>query len=245
MQRGNKSAEKIADYKGIKEIMGKSKKRAGFTLIEVIVALGILMIVVLALVGSYYSYYNSVKQMAYKAIGQNLAELQLEDLRNLSVSITNQLVQGTYSDNNYPNGSGTDFHPNSYTYDSGQIDSSYTVERILGILGTEDSETLPPEVSYLPSSIEIQPVLQVDPFTEESYYDYTVILHKEAFPYYKKEIIIDDETPLITDFEKKIYKIQVMVSWTVGGQSDPDHPGEIIGGTTKSITLTTEKSFRQ
>jgi prepilin-type N-terminal cleavage/methylation domain-containing protein len=216
------------------------KKKKGFTLIEVIVAMAIFLIVILALVGNYYSYYNSVKQMAYKAIGQNLAELQLEDLRNLSVSVTNQLIQGTYFDNNYP--SNKSIYPK---YDSEQIDSSYVVEHILNILGTENSETLPPGVSYLPSSIEIQPILRVDPLTGDSYYDYTVILHKEAFPYYKKEIIIDDETPLISDFEKKIYKTQIMVFWTVGGQADSDHPGEIIGGTTKSITLTTEKSFRQ
>jgi prepilin-type N-terminal cleavage/methylation domain-containing protein len=74
--------------------MGKIKKRAGFTLIEVIVAMAILMVVILALVSSYYSYYNSVKQMTYKAIGQNLAEVMLEETRSLQVTILDSLVKG-------------------------------------------------------------------------------------------------------------------------------------------------------
>jgi type II secretory pathway pseudopilin PulG len=74
--------------------MGKIKKRAGFTLIEVIVAMGILMIVVLALVSSYYSYYNSVKDLRYKAIGENLAQFQMEDIRNFATSILDNLVEG-------------------------------------------------------------------------------------------------------------------------------------------------------
>jgi len=78
--------------------MGKIRKRAGFTLIEVIVALGILMIVVLALVGSYYSYYNSVKQMTYRAIGQNLAEVMLEETRSLQVTILDSIVDVTILD---------------------------------------------------------------------------------------------------------------------------------------------------
>jgi prepilin-type N-terminal cleavage/methylation domain-containing protein len=84
MQRGNN------------KIMGKSKKRAGFTLIEVIVAMAILMVVILALVSSYYSYYNSVKQMTYRAIGQNLAEVMLEETRSLQVTILDSLVDYKY-----------------------------------------------------------------------------------------------------------------------------------------------------
>ncbi len=69
-------------------------KRRGFTLIEVMVALSILMVVILALLGNYYSYYDSVKQAMYKNVGQNLAELLLEDTRNLSVTILDSLVKG-------------------------------------------------------------------------------------------------------------------------------------------------------
>jgi len=70
------------------------KKRKAFTLIEVMVALAILMIVIFALLGNFYSYYSSVKQTMYKNVGQNLAELLLEDTRNLGVSILDSLVEG-------------------------------------------------------------------------------------------------------------------------------------------------------
>ena len=82
--------------------MGKIKKRAGFTLIEVVVAMAILMVVILALVSSYYSYYRNVQLERYKTIGENLMQLQLEDIQNLPVSIVDSLIIGGADLPNYP-----------------------------------------------------------------------------------------------------------------------------------------------
>jgi prepilin-type N-terminal cleavage/methylation domain-containing protein len=271
--------------------MEKVKKRAGFTLIEVMVALGIFLILILALVGSYYSYYNSVKQMAYRAIGQNIAELQLEDIRYLPTGILDLLCKGgqyptediwqyyklsadsKYYDlateaeeklANIPNA--IPFPPdkdhNTVTYTdskTGEIvtvenvynsfktdDSAFRLERINSILGVTNLVDFDPDGSlqqYLPDNIIITPVAEYD---NEIFmgYDYTIILNKEVFPYYQKKIEITDETPSLLT-KNKIFRINVTVYWTVGGHIDPSLPGQIIGGTTKHITVTTEKSAGQ
>jgi type II secretory pathway pseudopilin PulG len=251
--------------------MGKIRKRAGFTLIEVVVALGILMIVVLALVSSYYSYYNSVKQMTYKAIGQNLAEVMLEDARSLQVAILDSLVKGgqypssvnwkmyayhssepvvyeesTSPSNDIPNSipyppDTNDDYP-TIIYDSGKIDSSFRLEGVDAVFGETDGTIDINSDSYknLPSSIIITPVYHYDGTTES--YDYTILLNKESFPNYKREIKITDLTPGIAQSAGKLYKIDVTIYWNVGGKVDPD-TGEIVGGTEQSITITGEKSF--
>jgi len=281
------------------------RKRKGFTLIEVIVALGIFLILILALVGSYYLYYNSVKQMAYKAIGQNIAELQLEDVRYLPVGILYSLCGGgdtppqpgdrqyppssswqyykPSSDSKYyeqflttkeeeeaagipdgipyrfdqtvttddpsagiyPNEPSTwvDYYPNVYI--SGKIEGDFRLQQIGSILGVTNSVNFDPEgllQQYLPANIKITPVYETDGSGNFTGYDYTIILNKEVFPYYHKKIEITDETPNITDIQNKIFKIEVTVYWTVGGHIDPSVPGQIVGGTTKHITITTEKS---
>jgi type II secretory pathway pseudopilin PulG len=240
--------------------MGKIRKRAGFTLIEVIVALGILMIVVLALVSSYYSYYNSVKQMTYKAIGQNLAEVLLEDVRSLQVGILDSLVKngqylsgevwkkyeysdshpGCYEESETPDPDipdaipfPLDTDPDPTFYDSGEIDSSYRLQRVEAVFGVKDSGTINPNLLLgLPNNIVITPVYYWDPDTNTEYFDYTILLNKEIFPYYKRRVIIEDLMPNLSQPEFKIYKIEVTVSWEVKGIP-------------KSITLTAEKSFRQ
>jgi prepilin-type N-terminal cleavage/methylation domain-containing protein len=222
--------------------MGKIRKRAGFTLIEVIVALGIFLILILALVGSYYSYYNSVKDLRYKSIGQNLAQLQLEDIQNLSVTVLDTLVKnGQFPSTiyttapNYP----PDTNHHEYIdpgngehvediYDSGIIDGSFRIERILNIVGHENEET--PPTLLLPDNIEVLPVLRTPPSPDPPYYDYTIILNKEVYPHYQKEIVITDRTPAIIEPKNKIYGIQVTVYWTNKN------------GVTKSITITGEKS---
>jgi len=59
-----------------------SSTRRGFTLIEVVVAMSILVVVVLALLSSYSFFYGSINALRLQSIGQNLAQLQLEDIRN-------------------------------------------------------------------------------------------------------------------------------------------------------------------
>jgi prepilin-type N-terminal cleavage/methylation domain-containing protein len=205
------------------------RKRKGFTLIEVMVAMAIFLIVVLAFLGTYYGYYGSLKQLGYRAVGQNLAQVQLEDVRNLSVSVLGILVNGgewpttlTYTAPNYP----PDTNPSSSVYDSGKIDGAYRIERIESILGTTGSPTLPSLL--LPSSIVVSPVLETDPAGD--YYDYTIVLQKETFPRYQREIVITDETPTISGDKNKLYVIKVTIFWTVSG-------------VTKSVTVTSEKSI--
>jgi prepilin-type N-terminal cleavage/methylation domain-containing protein len=88
--------------------MGKIKKRAGFTLIEVIVALGIFLIVVLALLSGYAFYYKSVRDLRYQTVGENLAQLQLEDLRNIGIAPLGSILRDgarfpmSYDCPNYP-----------------------------------------------------------------------------------------------------------------------------------------------
>jgi len=205
-------------------------KRKGFTLIEVIVALAILAIAVLALEASYFSYYRNVTDLRIKTIGQNLGQLQVEDIQNLSVSVLDSLVGGgswpssiVYTTPNYP----VDTDPDPSVYDSGKIDGAFRIEHLVNICGTEDSATLPSLL--LPNSIEVKPVLETDPVTGDTYYDYTLILHKEVFPKYKKQIVITDKTPDLDDAHK-IFGIEVTVYWNVGG-------------TEKHITVTGEKSY--
>jgi len=230
---------KIAGYRGV-------KKRAGFTLIEVIVALGIFFIVLIALLGSYYSYYRNVQFERYKTIGENLAQLQLEDIQNLSVSVLVNLVKDnpdntppigwstTYTNPNYPGD--TDSSPS--VYDSGDgsvphplIDSSFRIEHLTNICGKIDG-SLPSgsDKLILPGNIEVTPVLETDPDTGATYYDYTLTLNKETFPHYEKRIVITDETPLLGD-SYKIFNIEVTVFW------------HDANGVEKSITVTGEKSY--
>jgi len=245
------------------------RKRKGFTLIEVIVALGIFLILILALVGSYYSYYNSVKQMTYKAIGQNIAVLQLEDVRYLPATILYSLCKdGQYPtdtiwqrytssgdyymvnninpDPDIPNAIPypPDTAPDSDVYISGKTDGDFRLEKIDSILGVTNSVDFDPDASlqqYLPANIKITPVYETDDNGNFTCYDYTILLNKEVFPYYQKKIEIKDETPELP-VENKIFKIDVTIYWTVGGHIDPSVPGQIIGGTTKHITLTTESA---
>mgnify|MGYP003588876179 CR=1 FL=1 len=257
------------------------------------VALSILMVVVLALISSYYSYYGNVKQTMYKNVGQNLAELLLEDTRNLSVSILDSLVKGdqyppateveggTYTvysgwlrykqsttypgcyevatssdqiDNAIPNGipfpkdkyiegaqkdeNNTDYDAK---YDSGKVDASYRLEKVATVLGLEESPTISPELlEGLPNNVVITPVY----YSNENTFDYTILLNKETYPYYKRQIIITDLTPELTQISQKIYGIEVTIYWTEGGSVDST-TGQIVDGVEKSVTLRGEKSFRQ
>jgi len=204
--------------------------KKGFSLIEVIIALAILMIVVLGLISSYYSYYRNMTDLRIQTIGQNLAQLQLEDVQNLAVSVLGSLVDGgrwptaiSYTVPNYP----LDKDSDPSIYDSGKMeDASFRIEHLTNICGTVDSGTLP--TLLLPGSIEVEPVLEFNPDGPD-YYDYTLILHKEVFPNYHKRIVITDNTPGLGDAQK-IFSIAITVYWDVNGVE-------------KSITVTGEKSY--
>src|SRR5450830_849025 len=66
----------------------------GFTLIEVVIAMSILVVVVLAILSSYSFFYSSVTNLRLQSIGENLAQLQLEDVRNMGIG-SFKVVLGT------------------------------------------------------------------------------------------------------------------------------------------------------
>ena len=214
------------------------KKRAGFTLIEVIVAMGIFFIVLIAFLGSYYSYYRNVQYTRYKTIGENLAQLQVEDIQNLAASvIDSDIIDSTTG---YPPNYPPDYDSTENIYSSGQIDGLFQIERLSDIVlldsdgnshdfkdgaNTVDGIELN-SLLMLPSSI----VVDFQDTTGDGNPDYYILtLHKEVFPNYKKEIVITDRTPTLGPYEK-IFKIEVTVFW------------HDANGVEKSITITGEKS---
>ena len=217
--------------RGIKRIMGKIKKRAGFTLIEVVVALGIFMIVILALLSSYYSYYNSVKDLRYKSIGQNLTQLQLEDLKNLPIEAIKSLVDGESFLPNYPVDQNTVDTSNPNVYDSGKLSGEFVMASLGNVCGTDATVSSPDNLllDYLPSSIKVEKYSIYDELTHIDTYFYKLTLHKEVYPHYQKLIKITDLAPG-NDITKKIYEIEVTVFWGPEGNQ-------------KSITLKTEKGY--
>ena len=190
--------KKIAGYRGV-------KKRAGFTLIEVIVAMGIFMIVVLALLGSYYSYYRAVKDLRYKTIGENLAQLQLEDIQNLAVSIIDNIIDGTEGyPLNYPKDQGL---LNDHVYYSGLIDSAFVIDGLTDF----------PDTFVLPSSIVPDKV------------NGTLKLDKWESPRYFKEFWITDRTPDLDQQKNKIYEIKITISWDLNDDGVMDNSVTFTG----------------
>jgi len=76
--------------------------RRGFTLIEVVIAMSILVVVVLALLSSYVFYYRSITNLRIQSIGENLAQLQLEDVRNLGSSSFVLILGGHWDSSTSP-----------------------------------------------------------------------------------------------------------------------------------------------
>lgn len=186
-------------------------KRKAFTLIEVIIALGIFMIVLLALVDNYYSYYRNVQYQRFKTIGENLAQLQLEDIQNLPTSVLKIMVGelsepengdeylGEYLPN-YPK----DTAPDKDLYDSGFIDGEFFINNLTTVPDPSDR--------ILPDYIDIKPKTGIGP--------YSLTLYKEAYPNYQKRIIIKDLTPKVISDANKIFKIQVEIKWTINNKEN-------------------------
>jgi len=205
--------------------MGKIKKRAGFTLIEVMVALGIFFIVLIAFLGSYYSYYRNVQFERYKTIGENLAQLQLEDIQNLPVSILRIIVGENSSD-------GLGYYPYSPDPDD-PTDERYKSDNYI------DKEGDPTIFnSYkIPATFRIYSLSDVDGLTNLSIpgvgiegpgSDGTFILalyNEEIFPHYMKKVEIRDLTPPpnVTSDSQKIFHIQVTVYWSLKLNDVPKH----------------------
>ena len=207
--------KKIAGYRGV-------KKRAGFTLIEVIVAMGIFFIVLIAFLGSYYSYYRNVQYERYKTIGENLAQLQLEDIQNLPVSVLETIVGEGTSDGlgGYPYGwqdptqSIPDYMRNNYNdrdgsasaFNSWKIDGTFRIYRLSNVGGL---------------NVDPIPGVEIAEESGTSPTQYTLSLYSNIiFPNYMKKIYIKDLTEDISESSKKIFKIEVTVYWTINGSEN-------------------------
>jgi len=125
-----------------------SCRRPGFTLVEVVVAAAILIILIIGLSSAFARAVDGFKQAQLLTLAQNLAEFQVEDLKNLAPSVLNQLVLSDeanapvgYHDINYPyptldpsatgydaSAASNDVRP--WMYDSGKLSTDFIVDGI-------------------------------------------------------------------------------------------------------------------
>jgi len=213
--------------------------RSGFTLIEIVVAMAILMVVVLGMLSSYASYYGRVAQERLATTGQNLAQLQLEDVLSLDKSVLYDLAYGRNTiDVNYVNTANSaipgyplisDISASSSVYDSGIVDGTFYITGIRAVyapsMSPSVSHLLPvgpsdvPNLDLPPGIVDLQPESHTDPSSPGvTTWDYTVILNKAVFPGYQRQVVITDTTPSIGQAADKLYKIEVTIFWTVMGR---------------------------
>ncbi|MHB8071049.1 MAG: prepilin-type N-terminal cleavage/methylation domain-containing protein [Candidatus Cryosericum sp.] len=158
---------------GLIPVRGRTdRSRAGFTLVEVVVAAAILLILLIALAGSFARGVEGFKQAQLLTMGQNLAEFQIEDLKNLAPSVLNQLVRGDadhvpvgYHDINYPyptldplapgydaSVAANDSYP--WMYDSGRVSTDFVLDGITQI----DTYS----IAFMQSAADPMPVIPTD-----------------------------------------------------------------------------------
>jgi len=192
--------------------------KRGFTLIEVTVASAILLIVVLALVASYSAFYGRIAAVRIATVGQNLAQLQLEDLRGMGKAQLATLVDGGSALPNYRAETATDGGSGynvSTVYDAGTCDGTYYLPHIAQINGQSPSSLTDVPVLVLPVGVvDVSVAEQSDATT--SWYDYTVILHRQVFPGYRRRVKVVDLTSSVSESGAKEFSIEVTVYWTIG-----------------------------
>src|SRR5450830_612236 len=199
-------------------------RRLGFTLIEVVVAMAILLIVVLALVSSYSFYYGRTVQLRAATIGQNLAQLDLEDIRSYSKTELYNLCGGGAIYPNYRAETASDpGGPSSNVYDVGKVVGTFYIPNITKVLGHQ-----PTGPSDTPSSIVLPSgVIDLAP-AGPSYVDYTMVLMESVFPGYQRRVVITEPMPVDPTPENNTFRIDITVYWTFAGK-------------TRSYTVSTEK----
>jgi prepilin-type N-terminal cleavage/methylation domain-containing protein len=209
-------------------VAGGSVKR-GFTLIEVIVAMAIMMIVVLGMVAAYTAFYGRITQARVATIGQNLAQLQLEDALSMNNQVLGLLVHNQdIGDINYVNAAASpplvDAAPLDDTiYDSGKVDGTFYITGVASVnvpsMGL--SNHVPsgaadiPDLALPTGIVDLQPVYHASAATP--YWDYTVTLHKAVFPGYQRRVLITDTTPSTLNSTLKVFRIEVTIFWTIAG----------------------------
>lgn len=177
------------------------------------VALAILMILLLALVGSFATNVAGFKRTQLLTMAQNLAELQVEDLKSMAPSVLRLLVDGKYLGSetllspaeknsplfrfsNYP----TDTDSAVWRYDSGPQQTDFNIWGLTSIQSSSGTFTAGPGTTSQPATpssgdvllggtMTIQPyqVLDATTGTNVGWY-YRLILHKEQFPLFEKRI---------------------------------------------------------
>jgi len=181
--------------------------RPGFTLIEVVVACAILLILLVGLLGFYGTSLATSRRTQVTEVAQNLAELQVEDIRSLSVYLLKSLVKpgreqtGTdalahpvyvdvpasagFMNNNYPLDQAVSSTTGNTVYDSGWQASDFILSGIESVVvgGTTYTSSEPSAPLVLPPSI----TLSVDP-SNALRYELTVM--KETFPHLEKCIVV-------------------------------------------------------
>jgi len=157
-----------------------SCRRLGFTLVEVVVAAAILIILLIGLSGVFARGVNGFKQAQLLTLAQNLAEFQVEDIKNIPTSVLNQIVENIYVDVNYPfpvSGAPDDALP--WIYDSGKVQTDFYVDAVETIDGVDSNgdpktyvapESVPPYAVLLGSNITID-VYGDDPDMRRYWYD--------------------------------------------------------------------------
>src|SRR5450830_1900627 len=113
---------------GLSPASHSTDHHSGFTLIEVVVAMAIMLIVAVSLIASYSTYYGRIVQTRLSTLAQNLAQLQMEDMASKDKSVLALMVQGEdICDVNYPVSSV------SGTYDSGKLPGTFTIPGVASV----------------------------------------------------------------------------------------------------------------
>jgi len=202
--------------------------RLGFTLVEVVVAMAILFISVFSLIASFSFYGQRLSDVRIATIGQNFTQLLLEDAAGLTnselaalTSVTPGPVSESYPFNNYPANRNT----NSGVYDTGSpldhlsdagLDATYVVKPVTTI----NHNGPPTSLSYTIPAINVPAgmiVLGIESVNGGTNYDFTVTINKDIFPGFKKQIVITDLQPGLTDSAKKSFRVEVTVFWDLRG----------------------------
>jgi len=219
---------------GVTGVSGRSARR-GFTLVEIVVAMAILLVVVLGMLSSYASYYGRVVQARLATTGQNLAQLQLEYALSMDKSVLYDLALGGDSiDVNYVNKVNpaspgyptiSDTNDSDSVYDSGIVDGTFYITGIGAVYAPSMSVShlLPVGLSDVPDLdlpagiVDLQPEYHPD-LAGGGSWDYTIILNKAVFPGYRRQVVITDMTPSVEQRSDKMYKIGATIFWTVMGK---------------------------
>lgn len=201
--------------------------RPGFTLVEIVVAMAIMLIVSVALVASFAAYYGRTTQARLATIGQNLAQLQLEDSLSMDKGVLADLVYGGDPlDVNYINSDPRyrlieNVSTASGVYDSGKVDGRFYITGVneVNVPSMNISHYSPSSAGDVPDLDLPSGLVDIEAVDHPSAgtWDYTVTLNKAVFPGYERRVVITDTTPLTVEAAYKVFQVDVTVYWTAAG----------------------------